>query len=100
MVNTEENKIELWKGTSEEFLIKQGWKKIKGYRVDLEYLDDYNHYNYPYVESTDDFIINCEYWSNENGKRYEDPDEAIEKEFGNYFDEQDNLYSGPVNLIR
>jgi len=44
--------MELWKGTSEEFLLKQGWKKVKGFRVDMEFLEDYDHYDNVYFEST------------------------------------------------
>ena len=92
--------MQLWKGTSEEFLLKQGWKKIKGFRVDLEFLEDYDNYDNVYFESTEDFIIPCEYWSDGEEKTYEDPDQAIEREFEDYFDEQDNLYDESVNEVK
>jgi hypothetical protein len=66
---------------SEDFLLKQGWKKIKGFRVDMEFLEDYDHYDNVYFESTEDFIFPCEYWSDGEEKAYEDPDQAMEREF-------------------
>jgi len=89
--------MKIWKGTSEKFLLKQGWKKIKGFRVDMEFLGDYDHLDTVYFESTEDFISPCEYWTDGEEKVYEDPGQAIEIEFEDYFDEQDNLYEEPLN---
>lgn len=88
--------MEIFNGTSEEFLLKMGWKKVKGFRVDMEFLEDYDSYSNVYFESTEDFIIPCEYWVDGEEKAYEDPDQAIEREFEEYFDDQDNLYDEPV----
>ncbi|MFW6119417.1 MAG: hypothetical protein ACOC80_00725 [Petrotogales bacterium] len=79
---------------------KTGKIKIKGFRVDMEFLEDYDHYDNVYFESTEDFIFPCEYWSDGEEKAYEEPDQAIEREFEDYFDEQDNLYDESVNEVK
>ena len=92
--------MKLWKGTSEEFLLKRGWKKIKGFRVDLEFLESYDHWDKVYFESTEDFVFPCEYWTDGEEAAFEGADEAIEFCFEDYFDEQDNLYDEPVNEVK
>lgn len=95
--------MEPWKGTSEEFLIKMGWKKIKGFKVDMCFLEPYDHLDSVYFESTEDFIEPCEYWiSSDAVTEYasEDADDIIENRYPEYFDDQDNLYDEPINMIK
>jgi len=92
--------MKLWKGTDEEFLIKQGWRKVKGFRLDMEYLESYEHLDYVFFESTEDFITPCEYWTDDEERAFEEAGEAIEFCFEDYFDEQDRLYDEPVNNIK
>ena len=58
-------------------------------------------YSLAYFNASDlVFIFPCEYWSDGKEKAYEDPDEAIEREFEDYFDEKDNLYDKPLNEVK
>lgn len=91
--------VKKWEGTSEDFLIKQGWKKIKGWKINLETLSDYDHFDTLYVEDLSDYAEECEYWQGNEShpeSAFEDANEAIEKCFEDYFDDQDNLYDEKV----
>ena len=86
-----------WKGTKDSFLIKHGWVKVKGFKIDMRYLEDYYHLDYVYFEDIDEFVSPCEYWTDEEGeKAYELLTEVIENHFDEYLDDDDNLWREPL----
>ena len=91
--------MEQWQGTSEEFLLKMGWKKIDGYKINIDNIEDYDDFNVLYVEDLEDFVTECEYWQGNDSypeSAGEDADYLVESCYEEYFDDQDNLWDEPV----
>jgi hypothetical protein len=93
--------MQLWKGTSEQFVRKMGWIKKKGWRIDTWLLSDTDHFDNIYFEDLSDYVQKAEYWEHPTHSEnvYEDVDYLIECEYEEYFDDQDNLWDEPVQEV-
>jgi len=87
-----------WNKSSEKFVIKKGWVKKKGWRIDTDQISDLDNFDNIYFEDLSDYVQKAEYWEHPTHSEsvYEDVDELIEFEYEEYFDEQDNLWDEPV----
>ena len=91
--------MKLWEKTDEEFLLAKGWKKVNGYKIDLEIISDYDHLDSVYFEELEEFATQCEYWKGNDSfpeAAFECPTEAIDECYEEYCDDKGKLYETVV----
>ena len=87
--------------SDDDFLNKQGWKKVKGYKIDLEKLEDLSdEHDYVYISDLTGWVDECEYWTDEDECCYEDVDELLQDCFEEFLDQDGNLYDEPVQDLK
>lgn len=91
-----------WTKSSESFVKKQGWKLVKGYKVNIEdeNMEDFDIFYFA-KKDLKDFVIECEFWQHDEIETiYEDIDMLIEFQYEEYFDDEDNLWDEPVQDLQ
>ena len=88
--------------SDEDFIKSKGWYRTKGWKINLEELSNYEHYDYLYVTDLEDWIENCEFWMNDDfdEEGYVEPEDIIERHYEEYMDEQGDLYDEPVQELK
>ena len=83
----------------EDFIKIKGWHKVKGWKINLEELSNYDNFDYLYVTDLEDWVEDCEFWMNDDfdEEGYEEIDDIIEKHYDEYMDKDGNVYDEPVN---
>jgi len=83
----------------EDFIKIKGWHKVKGWKINLEELSNYDNFDYLYVTDLEDWVEDCEFWMNDDfdEEGYEEIDDIIEKHYDEYMDKDGNVYDKPVN---
>lgn len=66
----------------EVWLLKKGWKKIEGVKLDHSFIDESCDYSFWRREDVPDFMTPCTFYSPPDAEEYctEDVDEAIDKQ--------------------
>ena len=90
--------MKLWNGSAESFLKKHGWKKVRGYKVDVDSLGDYDDKDYIFFEKMDEFAERCTYWAPPDDVEVasDDPDHILDQCYTEYFDDNGFMYDEPV----
>ena len=58
--------------TDDKFLKKQGWRKVKGYKIDLELLRDLpDNWSCVYTQELSEYVKECDYWTDGDEGAYE-----------------------------
>ena len=85
--------------SDEDFLKKQGWKKVKGYRIDLEMLRDFpDDWDELFIEEFGEYLSECEYWTAGDERAYSDVDTLLTEVFEEFLDDKGDLYDEPVQV--
>lgn len=91
-----------WNGSDEEFVIMKGWKKVSGFKIDIEKIADLpDNWDYLYVQKDDlsDYVEETDFWIHDDWEEetYEDVAEIINDKYDDHIDDNDILYDEPVN---
>ena len=84
--------------SDEEFLKLKGWRKVQGWKINLEELSNYDNYDYLYVEDLEEWVEKCDFWQNDDfdEQGYGETEDIIERFYEEYMDNNGNLYDEPV----
>ena len=84
--------------SAEEFLKLKGWRKVKGWKINIEELKNYEDYDNLYVEDLEDWVEMCEFWQNDDfdEEGYGEAEDIIERHYELHYDGEGNLYDEEV----
>ena len=80
------------------YSLPKGWKKVKGYRIDLDEMRDYPEtLSCLFIKDLKDISVETEYFVHDSYEYVsDDADDLLERIYDDHWDDNDNFYDEPV----